>query len=174
LPLEKLRRAAQSAERILHLVRELPHDAPRQTLLRDELRLAPYATIAFRIEELEDQRMLVVEQRDAAVEHELAVADARRELVQAERQSRRERALAKHEQLLRRVNDVGQCAADRAPQADTEQILCGGIQIRDEQGFVEHEQRRRKALQDVIGARRAAWAPARERDVVGAGEMSAC
>ena len=85
-------------------------------LLRDELGFAPHAAVAFRIEELEDQRMLVVEQRDATVEHDLAVADARGELVQAEREPRRERALAEHEQLLRRVHDVARargrpCAA---------------------------------------------------------------
>src|SRR5262245_50461735 len=108
-------------------MRELPNDAPRQALLSDELRLAPHAAIAFRVEELEDQRMIVVEQGDAAVEHELAIADACRELVQAERQSRRERALTEHEQLLRRVHDFRERAADRSPQADTEQTLGGGI-----------------------------------------------
>ena len=113
--------------------------------------------------------MLVIEQRDAAVDHELAIADARRELVQAERQSRRESALTQDEQFLRRVHDVCQRAADGAPQADAEQVLCGGIQIPDEQGFVQDEQRRRKPLQDVVGARRSARTPARGRDVVGAG-----
>jgi len=148
-------------------VRELPNDAPRQALLRDELGLAPHAAVAFRIEELEDQRMLVVEQRDTAVEHELAVADARGVLVQAEGEPRCERALTEHEQLLRRMHDVAERAADRAPQADAEHILGGGIQIRDVQRFVEHEQRRRKPLQDVIGGRSAPRAPAGSPDVVG-------
>ena len=62
LPLEELRRAAQSAERIFHLVRELPDDAARKPLLRDEIGFAPHAAVAFRVEELEDERMLVVEQ----------------------------------------------------------------------------------------------------------------
>ena len=113
--------------------------------------------------------MLVVEQRDAAVEHELAVADARGELVQAEREPRRERALAQHEQLLRRMHDVRERAPDRAPRADAEQVLGRGIQIRDEQRLVEHDERRRKPLEDVVGARRAARTPARSRDVASAG-----
>ena len=101
------------------------------------------ATIAFGVEELQDQRVLVIEQRDAAIEHELAVADACRELVQAERESRRERTLAEHDQFLRRVHDFREPAPDRAAQADAEQAFGGGIQIRDEQRFVEDEQRRR-------------------------------
>ena len=169
LPLEKLRRAAQSAERILHFVRELPDDAPRKPLLRDELGFAPHPTVALRVDELEHDAVLVVEQRDAAVEHELAVADARGELVQAERQPRRQRALAEREQLLRRMHDVGERAADRAPRADAEQVLGGGIQVGDEQSLVEHDERRRKSLEDVVGGRRAARTPARSRDVASAG-----
>ena len=53
------------------------------------------------------------------------------------------------------MHDFREPAADRAPRADAEQALGGGIQIRDEQRLVEDEQRRRKSLQDVIGARRA-------------------
>ena len=171
LPLEKLRRAAQSAERILHLVRELANDAPRQPLLRDELRLAPHAAVALRVEELEDQRVLVVEQRHATVEHDLALADSRRELVEAEREPRRERALAQREQLLGRVHDVGERAPHRAPRADAEQILGRGVQIGDEQAVVEHDECRRQPLEDVIGARRAPRAPA-ELQLASAGELA--
>ena len=99
--------------------------------------------------------MLVVEQRDAAVEHDVADADARGELVQAERESRRERALTKHEQLLRRMHDFRERAADGAARADAEEILGSGIQIRDVQRFVEHEERRRETLQNVVRTRRA-------------------
>ena len=105
----------------------------------------------------------------AAVEHDLAVADARSELVQAEREPGRKRALAQHEQLLRGMHDFGERAPDRAPRADAEQVLGGGIQIGDEQRLVEHDERRRESLQDVVGARSAARAPARRRGVGYAG-----
>ena len=89
-------------------MRELADDAPRQPLLRDELGLAPHAPVALDVEELEHQRVLVVEQRHATGEHDLALADSRRELMEAEREPRSERALAQREQLLGRVHDVGE------------------------------------------------------------------
>ena len=169
LPLEELRGAAQSAERIFHLVRKLADDAARQPLLRDEIGLAPHAAVAFSVEKLEDERVLVVEQRHAAVEHDLALADARSELVQTEREPGRERALTQHEQLLRGMHDFGERAPDRAPRAHAEQVLGGGIQIGDEQAVVEHDERRRESLQDVVGARSATRAPARAGGVRPAG-----
>ena len=56
LSLEQLRRAAQSAERILHFVRELANDAARQPLLRDERGFAAHAAVALRVEQLEHER----------------------------------------------------------------------------------------------------------------------
>ena len=63
------------------------------------------------IEKLEHHRALVIEQRHAAVEHDLALADARGELVQAERKARGQRTLAQREQLLRGMHHV----SERAP-----------------------------------------------------------
>ena len=85
LPLEQLRGAAQPAERIFHLVRELANDPSRQLLLRDERRLAAHLAVALGIEELEQKKALVLERRGAAVEHDLVIADARRELAEPER-----------------------------------------------------------------------------------------
>jgi hypothetical protein len=150
-------------------VSELPDDAARELLLRDELGFAPHAPVALRVEKLEHERPIGIEQRDAAVEHELAPADARRKLVQAEREPRRERTLAERRELLRRVNDLGERAADGTARADAEEILGRRIDVGDEQRVVEDDQRRREALQDAIRARRAARAPAEGRDLAALG-----
>lgn len=113
-------------------MRELPNDASRELLLRDERRFAPHAPVRLRIEELEHQTVLVVEQRHAAVEHHFALADTSDEFVQAECEARGESALAKDNELLSGMDDVGESATDRAPRAHAEQALCGGIQKRDE------------------------------------------
>jgi len=84
--------------------------------------------------------MLVVEQRYAAIEHDLAVAYTRGERVQTEREPCRERALTQREQLLRGMHDFGEGATDRAPRADAEQIFGGGIQIGDEEAIVENDE----------------------------------
>ena len=124
-------------------MRELPNDASRQPLLRDERCFAPHPPVLLRIEELEHQTMLVVEQRYAAINHYFAIADTRYELVQVEREPRRECALAKSSELLCGMDDFGERPTHRATQAHAEQALCGGVQIRDEQLVVEQHECRR-------------------------------
>src|SRR5690606_3466598 len=104
LPLEELRRAAQAAERILHLVRELTDDPPGQPLLREQIELAPDAPIPFGIEQLEQQLGRGVERHRAAVDDQLAVAGPRFELAQAEREPAFERTPAQGLELVRRMN----------------------------------------------------------------------
>src|SRR5690606_10086757 len=72
LPLEELRRAAQSPERVFHLVRELADDPARQALLREQIELAANSALALVIEELEQQAWLGIERHGSAIDDQLA------------------------------------------------------------------------------------------------------
>src|SRR5690606_6486673 len=156
LPLEELRRAAQPAERVLHLVGELPDDPPRQPLLREQGGLAAHLPIALRVEQLEQQAGLALERRRTTVEDQLALADAGRELAQPEREPGLERAPAKREQLARRRHELRDRPADHAPRARPEQRLGRGIQKGDVELAVEHDDRGGQALESVAAGGRAA------------------
>jgi hypothetical protein len=80
--------------------------------------------------------------------------------------------LAKHDQLLRGVYDLGQCAPHGAPRADAEQAFGRRIEERDEQVLVEDDERRRKTLQDVVGFRRSTRASTEAGTVSGAGGLA--
>src|SRR5690606_10579730 len=151
LALEQLSGTAQTAERILHLVRELADDAPRQALLREQRSLAPHLAVAVCVDELEQQHALVLERARAAIEDELAARHARAELAQAEGQARRQRTPAERDELRRRMHEIADRVTRDAARADAEQRLGREVQVRDHQVLVEDDERGREALQDAAG-----------------------
>jgi hypothetical protein len=144
-----LSRAAQAAERILHLVSQLANDSARELLLRDERGFAPDLAIALGVVELEQQKAIVLQGRCATVESDFAFADSRRELSQAVRETGRERAPAQRDELARRVHELLDGPADDSALARAEQTLRRAIQVSNRELLVEDDDRRREPLQDV-------------------------
>ena len=99
--------------------------------------------------------MLVLERRCAAVEHDLALRDASRELAESEGEPGRKRALTQRDELGRRMNEVADRTSDDAARAHAEQALRGGIQVGDQQRVVEHDERGRESLKYVARIGRA-------------------
>ena len=93
----------------------------------------------------------MLERRGAAVEHDLVIADARRELAKTERQPRRERAPAQRDEICGRMHEL----ADRTPRhsahAHAEQRLGGRVHLRNQQGLVEHDESGSEALEYLAG-----------------------
>src|SRR5690606_26550275 len=131
LPLEQLRRAAQSAERILHLVRDLSDDAAGQALLREQDLLAAEAPGALGIDRLEQEPRLGIERLRTAGRAELTGARSRLGLAKAAGEAAVARAAAQRLELVRRVHDVGERTALRLPQADAGQAFGRRVHVRD-------------------------------------------
>jgi murein DD-endopeptidase MepM/ murein hydrolase activator NlpD len=161
LALEQVRSAAQAAEGILHFVRKLATDPPRQTLLRDERGLATHFTVTMRVDELEQQEALILERPRTAIEDELSAGHPRAQLAQAESETRGERAPAQCDEFRRRMNEIADRAPRHASGADAEQRLGRDVEIRDHQVLVENDERGREPLQHAAGIDAAAAAAIR-------------
>jgi hypothetical protein len=73
-------------------VRELADHLPAEPLLRDQLGVAAQLLVALIVTELEHDALAAIEGCSAAVELELAFADAHQQLAQAERDARLQHA----------------------------------------------------------------------------------
>ena len=159
LALEELRRAANAAERILDLVREVADQLAVRLLLLVQPLLARDLQLLVDVPELEQQRGVVrVDRRHRAREVELRLAgDAELELLLGVGRAARDRLVDRGVEARGVGEDLPRAMADQMLLRELEQVLGGRVRVDDAARAIEQQHRGREQLE--AGVRNGRVAP---------------
>ena len=163
LALEQLRRAAQAAERVFDLVRELPHHQAAAVEARQQIVLARDALALRGVGDLQQQLRAgePAEGRDGDIERAHLARRARRadrHLAIGDALAALQRAPQDAAQAFRVVQEVAEGAAARHLQAEGEQVLRGDVGVHRAQ-LRDRASRCRSTVHRAGRRRRSARAP---------------
>jgi hypothetical protein len=157
LAFEQLRRAAQSAERILDLVRELPNHQAAAVETRHEVVVARDAMALRVIRQFEQQMRsgdLAFERGDRDIENarRLGCADrTQRQLAIRDAFAGLQHAPQIAEQAVRIVQEVAERPAARLVQAECEEVLRRDVRVDRAQLGIEHDDAGRQRVEQIRG-----------------------
>src|SRR6185312_14733890 len=148
LALEELRRAADSAERVLDLVGEVADELAVGRLLLEDLRLARDLELLLELAQLQQQpRLRRLDRADHAVQVQPLARHLERELVLVEPGIRFDRLREPLEERLVAGERPVERRADEVPESLREERFRRGIRVGDAQVFVEQQHGGRQELE---------------------------